>query len=282
MNKELFVNYNGMFHSEKEYIISSKNRAFRYGDGLFETIKMVNGKALFFHDHFVRMNAGMKYLKMGFEKFGFSEQYLHKEILKTAEKNKTSNNIIRLQVFRNYGGKYTPTKNECSFIIEAEPCPDAFYKLNDKGLKLGIYDEEVKQLSRLSNFKTCNSLIYILAGLYKTGNDFDDVLVLNQNKTIAEAVSSNIFIAWNNEFFTPPLQDGCVDGVMRKQIIAILKSQNKTVVESSLKTEHLLSADEVFLTNAVNGITWVVAFKQKRYFNNHSRMLIETLNKLTA
>src|ERR1035438_8110366 len=145
MNKELFVNYKGQFHSEKEYIISPKNRAFRYGDGLFESIKFVNGKALFFHDHYTRMNAGMKYLKMGFDTFGFSEQYLHKEIIKTVEKNKASNSCnVRLQVFRNYGGKYTPTKNECSFIIEVEPVPDAFYTLNEKGLKLGIYDEELK------------------------------------------------------------------------------------------------------------------------------------------
>ncbi len=279
MSKELFVNYNGQFHSEKEYIISPKNRAFRYGDGLFETIKMVDGKALFFHDHYVRMNAGMKYLKMGFDKFGFSEQYLHKEISKTAERNKSSDSsIIRLQVFRNYGGKYTPTKNECSFLIEAEPCTDIHFKLNEKGLRITVYSEEVKQLTRLSNFKTCNSLIYILAGLYKTENSFDDALILNENNFIAEAVSSNIFIARNDEFFTPPLEDGCVDGVMRKQIITLLRSQHKKVVEQSLIPDHLLQADEVFFTNTVHGITWVGAFKSKRYFSNHSRRLIDLLN----
>ncbi len=279
MSQELFINYNGLFHSQKEYVLSSKNRAFRYGDGLFETIKMANGKILFFSDHYLRMMAGMKYLKMGFEKFGFSEQYLHKEILKTAEKNKTSKScIVRLQIFRNYGGKYMPTKNECSFIIETEPCTDYYYILNEKGLRISIYSEEEKTLSRLSNFKTCNSLIYVLAGLYKLENDFDEVLILNQNKTIAEAVSSNVFMVRNNEFFTPPLQDGCVDGVMRKEIMTIIKSQKSNVLECSLKPENLLLADEVFLTNAANGISWVVAFKQKRYFNNHSRKLIELLN----
>jgi branched-chain amino acid aminotransferase len=283
MNKELYVNYNGMFHSEKEYVISPKNRAFRYGDGLFESIKFINGKALFFHDHYARMNVGMKYLKMGFDKFGFSEQYLHKEIIKTVEKNKASNSSnVRLQVFRNYGGKYTPTKNECSFIIEVEPIPDAFYKLNEKGLKLGIFEEEVKPLSLLSNFKTCNAMIYILAGLYKVENAFDDVLILNHKNTIAEAVSSNVFIARNDEFHTPPLTDGCVDGVMRKQVISLLKSQNKNVIERTLIPENLLTADEVFLTNTIAGITWVVAFKQKRYFNNHSRKLIDLLNTFHA
>jgi branched-chain amino acid aminotransferase len=281
MNKELFVNYNGQFHSEKEYIISPKNRAFRYGDGLFESIKYMHGKVLFFHDHYTRMNAGMKYLKMGFDKFGFSEQYLHKEVLKLIEKNKGVKNCnIRLQVFRNYGGKYTPDKNECSFIIEVEPIQDDCFKLNEKGLKLGIFDEELKPLSALSNFKTCNSLIYVLAGLYKVENSFDEVLILNQNKTIAETVSSNIFISRNDEFFMPPVADGCIDGVMRKQVIAILKSQNKKVIECSLMPDNLLNADEVFLTNAIAGITWVIAFRNKRYFNNHSRKLVELLNKL--
>jgi len=279
MAAHLFVCYNGQYFSDSEFIFSSTNRAFRYGDGLFETMKMVNGKVLFFKDHYQRLNSGMKYLRMVVDKQGFSEQSLLKEIIALSEKNKTSKScIVRLQVFRNSEGKYTPTKNDCSFIIETEPIKNISYIFNDKGLKLGLFNEEVKQVSYLSNIKTCNSLIYILAGIYKSENKFDDVLILNNKGTISEAISSNIFIVKNNEFITPPINDGCIDGIMRKQIIGILKSNKKKITESSLTVDHLLKADETFLTNTVNGITWVGAFKTKRYFNNQSRWLTEILN----
>jgi branched-chain amino acid aminotransferase len=279
MAAHLFVCYNGQYFPASEFIFSSTNRAFRYGDGLFETMKMVNGKVLFFKDHYQRLISGMKYLRMVVDKKGFSEQSLLKEIIALSEKNKTSKScIVRLQVFRNSEGKYTPTKNDCSFIIETEPIKNISYIFNDKGLKLGLFNEEVKQVSYLSNIKTCNSLIYILAGIYKSENKFDDVLILNNKGTIYEAVSSNIFIVKNNEFITPPINDGCIDGIMRKQIIGILKSNKKKITESSLTVDHLLKADETFLTNAVNGITWVGAFKTKRYFNNQSRWLTEILN----
>lgn len=281
MAAHLFVSYNGQYFPDSEFIFSSSNRSFRYGDGLFETMKMVNGKALFFKDHYQRLISGMKYLKMVADKTGFSEQSLLKEIIALSEKNKTSKScVVRLQVFRNSEGKYTPEKNDCSFIIETEPTKNASYILNDKGLKISLFDEEVKQVGHLSNIKTSNSLIYILAGIYKTENKFDDVLILNNKGTIAEAVSSNIFIVKNNEFITPPIIDGCIDGVMRKQIINILKSHKKKIVESSLTTEHLLKADELFITNSINGVTWVGAFKSKRYFNNQSKWLNEVLNSM--
>src|ERR1035437_1075938 len=234
MAAHLFVSYNGQYFPDSEFIFSSSNRSFRYGDGLFETMKMVNGKVLFFKDHYQRSISGMKYLKMVADKTGFSEQSLFKEIIALSEKNKTSKScIVRLQVFRNSEGKYTPVKNDCSFIIETESTKNASYILNDKGLKISLFDEEVKQVGHLSNIKTSNSLIYILAGIYKSENKFDDVLILNNRGTIAEAVSSNIFIVKNNEFITPPIIDGCVDGIMRKQIINILKSHKKKIAESS-------------------------------------------------
>jgi aminodeoxychorismate lyase len=279
MPVHLFVSYNGQYFPDSEFIFSSSNRSFRYGDALFETMKMVNGKVIFFKDHYQRLISGMKYLKMIIDKQGFSEQSLLKEIIALSEKNKTSKScIIRLQVFRNSDGKYTPAKNDCSFVIETEPVKNTNYILNDKGIKIGLFDEESKHPGRLSNIKTSNSLIYILAAIYKSENKFDDALILNNKATIAEAISSNIFIVKNNEFHTPPITDACVEGIMRKQIITILKSHKKKISETSLSPEHLLKADELFLTNAVNGIIWVGAFKTKRYFNNQSKWLNGTLN----
>src|ERR1035438_7064986 len=152
MAAHLFVSYNGQYFPDSEFIFSSTNRAFRYGDGLFETMKMVAGKVLFFKDHYQRLISGMKYLKMHDDKQGFSEQSLLKEIISLSEKNKTSKScIVRLQVFRNSEGKYTPVKNDCSFIIETEPLKNPYYILNEKGLKITLFDEEIKQAGHLSN-----------------------------------------------------------------------------------------------------------------------------------
>ncbi|MEI6817317.1 MAG: aminotransferase class IV [Bacteroidota bacterium] len=274
MSSLLFVNYNSQLFPASEYIFNGANRAFRYGDAVFETMKVMNGRIPFYKDHHQRMINAMKYLKMDHERPAFAEKMLLDDILKTADKNKHSKSgVVRLQVFRNFGGKYAPKQNDCSYLIETEEEPNDGYLLNDKGLKISLFADEWKPIGKLSNIKSSNSLVYVLAGIFKAENKWDDVLILNSRGTLAEAVSSNVFIVKDKEFLTPPLEDGCIDGVMRKQLIGIIKSQKRKLIETSLKQDDLMQADEVFLSNAVQGIRWVSAYRTKRYFNMQARWL---------
>lgn len=192
------------------------------------------------------------------------------------------NGRIRFEVFRNDGGLYTPQSNQVSYVIEATPLNHRQYHLNENGLKIELYTEIKKPVSRLSNLKSSNALYYVMAGLYKKKLGFGDCLVLNTSGRITEAISSNIFLSMGNVLHTPSLDEACVEGVMRETIIRMQQEKGTPVVERGIEVEDLLRADEVFLTDVIHGIRWVSAFRNKRFFNSISRQLLKDIQELQA
>jgi branched-subunit amino acid aminotransferase/4-amino-4-deoxychorismate lyase len=273
-----FVNHNGEIVDSNTPVFTANNRAFLYGDALFETIRVVKGVPLFFEDHFHRLLSGMMVLQMKFERT-LDLNYFKDQIVQLAAVNKHEDAArVRMEFYRKAGGYYTPENNDIGFLIQTEKLEQAEYRLNPKGLKVDVYKDQLKPVGLLSNLKTCNSLLFILAGIYKTQKGLDDSLLLNSRGTLSESLSSNIFIVVNGVLLTPPLQDACVAGVMRNQIFKIAKKRNKKIIEKSISVDDLLAADEIFLTNAISGIRWVVAFRHKRYFNTMAKWLAEELN----
>jgi branched-chain amino acid aminotransferase len=213
----------------------------------------------------------------------FSEIFFEHAILELAQKNNiTSDGRVRLTVYRNEGGLYAPNDNKVSFLIEAYPIEEQGYVLNSKGYNVDLFTEFKKAQNSLSSIKSANSAIYVMAGIYKTQQQLDECLLLNDKHHIIEGISSNIFAVKNGVLYTPPVSDGCVNGVMRKKIIEIAQANKIAVYEISVMQNVLLGADELFLTNTINGIRWVVAYKQKRYFNNTSKRLTDKLNELVS
>ena len=279
---QLFINNNGTIVSASEPVVTARNRSFRYGDALFESIRFTNSKPQFLKEHLQRLYTGMKVLKMQIDSL-YSESFFENAILELAQKNSiTTDGRIRLTVYRNDGGLYTPDNNTASFLIEIIPLEAKGYVLNQKGFTVDLFNDFKKQQNALSSIKSANSIIYVLAGIYKSQQQLDDCIILNDQSHIIESISSNIFAVKNGVLYTPPIADGCVDGVMRKKIIEIAQANRIAVYEISVMQNVLLGADELFFTNAINGIRWVVAYKQKRYFNNTSKKLIEKLNELVV
>jgi branched-chain amino acid aminotransferase len=276
-----FVNHNGVFLATEQPLFSSENRAFCYGDALFETIRITNYKPQFLKEHLQRLLHGMSVLKMQANDF-FIETFFENAISELAKKNGiTSDARVRLTVYRNTGGFYAPNDNTVSYLIEATAMETRGYELNTAGYTVDLYTELKKTKSPLSSIKSANSAIYVMAGIYKKTHALDECILLNDKGSIIEAISSNIFAVKNGVLYTSPIADGCVDGVMRKKIIEIAQANRIAVYELSIMQNVLLGADELFLTNAVNGIRWVAAYKQKRYFNTTSKKLVEKLNELT-
>ena len=156
------------------------------------------------------------------------------------------------------------------------------YELNSKGYTIEIYKDIKKPISPLSSIKSCNSLHYILAGLYQKNSNVNDCLLVNEHDRIAEAISSNIFIVKDDNIYTPSISEGCIPGIMREVVIKVaptigLKVNNQV----AFPVQKLFDCDEVFLTNTVTGIRWVVAFRQQRYFNKVSKLLTEAINRYT-
>jgi len=277
---QIYLNHNGNFILADSPVITANNRSFRYGDALFETIRITNYNPQFLKEHLIRLHAGMDILKMEMNPL-LNSTYLEHAILELAQKNNiTSDGRARLTVYRNEGGLYAPSDNKVSFLIEVDSLDEIGYTLNSKGYTVDLFTEFKKAQNNLSSIKYANSAIYVMAGIHKVQQQLDECLLLNDKHHIIEGISSNIFAVKNGVLYTPPVADGCVNGVMRKKIIEIAQANKIAVYEISVMQNVLLGADELFLTNTINGIRWVVAYKQKRYFNDTSKKLTEKLNEL--
>jgi len=274
-----FINFNDEILEADTKILTAGNRAFKYGDGLFESMRMAKGHVKFMDQHADRLQRGMKALKID----GYSQMdtwFLKDRAEALAIRNKTKHARIRLTVYREDGGLYTPAQNKAGFCMELQPMDEPRYFLNDKGLIMDVFTDLGKPLNYLSNIKSCNSLVYVMGGLFKAQNKLDDIFILNQNKFLCEAGSSNVFVWYQNHLYTPALSEGCVEGVMRQVVINLALKHKIPVTEAQINPEILYEADEVFLTNATRGIQWVMGYGVKRYFNQLSKGLMDELNKL--
>jgi branched-chain amino acid aminotransferase len=272
--------YNGHVISLYEPAISFTNRAFRYGDSLFESIRFTNGKIMFLADHVKRIKLSMTTLRMNVPA-EFTSSNIEQLIMHLLEQNSIKQDArIRLTVFRNEGGFYTPDTNDISFLIESEKLEETGYTLNQKGLWVDVYAEIKKQVNKISNIKTGSALLYVMAGITKTSLKLDDCLLVNDNGNIIESISSNIFVVKNGTLYTSPITDGCIDGVMRKQVLDIAAQNKILAFEQPLTVHTLTNGNEVFLTNAIKGIQWVGQFKNKFYTNQKSVFFTDKLNEL--
>jgi len=281
MTEGEFVLINGTFHdATKPYL--KVNRAFMYGDALFESIRVINGMPYNLESHFVRMIEGAKALGFTVPP-EFSLAFFRTQISAIIQKNGIkAGGRVRLSLYRNNGGFYKPTTNSCSYLITADLLPHNLFKLNSEGLLVDIYDGMVKHRNVLSNFKTSNAILSVLAGNYANENNLSDCFLINSNNHIIESISSNVFLVSNGVLYTPPLQDGCIGGTMRMNIVNLALQNNIKIYETSLTPQNLMAADEVFLTNAISGIQWIGGYKSKRYFNEVSKKLMVLINEKEA
>ena len=280
MNNKSYINFNGSLKPVEQPVLPVDNRAFRYGDALFETIRYHKGTPLFFEDHYKRLLGGMDILMMETGSLPTPDK-LSKQITSLVVKNAIFKDArIRLTVFRNGAGLYTPETNSVSYLIEASPLDNGFYTYNKKGLLIGVFDKYHKPVLPYSGFKNANSLLNILGSIYKKENNFDDCLILNEKGKIIEALSSNLFWIKNNTVFTPSTASGCVDGIMRKQVIKTITKSGMEIKETQgTAPEELFHADEVFITNSIQGIQRVVGIGDKRYYSFKTKKIFTLLTE---
>ena len=273
-----WINLNGNLLPSGEVGITPENRAFRYGDALFETIRMCYGKVQLLDGHMERLLTGMKMLEMDIPS-DFTSKKFRTEIEELCKMNTVAGDArIRLTVFRDMGGYYAPQSNHVSYLIEARPIEHEGYVLNPKGHTVDVFPNIKKPLNNLSGLKTANALLYVMGGVFKNKHNLDDCVIINEKGNICEAISSNLFVVKNGALYTPALEEGCVPGVMRQQVLKLARESRVAVYEISLLMNVLLNADELFLTNAINGIVWVGAYKGKRYFNNTAKQFSDKIN----
>jgi branched-subunit amino acid aminotransferase/4-amino-4-deoxychorismate lyase len=276
-----YILYNGELKLIDDAVIKIDNRLYNYGDGVFETIRCLSSKPLFFETHYQRLKDSLAILKINLPD-EYTENYFNYQIERLLQKNRIYKGArVKLTVFRNAGGLYTPLDKTASYTITASPLENELFSLPLNGVQVGTYSEKLKPVNKFSALKTCSALFYVMAGIWKQENDFGDCFILNENGKIIEALSSNIFIAKADKLFTTTSYCGCVDGTMRRNIIELAPNLKIPIKELDGFTEsELLEADEILLTNAIQGVSYVAAFKGRRYYNLMAKKLTVQLNKI--
>ncbi|WP_189358215.1 aminotransferase class IV [Algibacter mikhailovii] len=273
------TNFNGTI-LEKEEQMSFQNRGYAYGDALFETIKVSGGKILFWEDHYFRLMSSMRIMRMEIP-MRFTMEYLEDEIRKTLENSglNTVTSRVKLMVHRNEGGLYTPNVNDVSFVISASKLNEDFYLIKDEFYEVDLYKDFYVSPSLLSTLKTNNKAINVIGSIYAKENGLNNCFLLNTNKKIVEALNGNVFLVKGNIIKTPPLSEGCLKGIMRTQILNLIKDLPELeLVEESISPFELQKADELFITNVIAGIQPISKYRKKIFNSAVAKSLVQKLN----
>ncbi|MEN3322415.1 aminotransferase class IV [Mariniflexile soesokkakense] len=273
------TNFNGTITAE-EQLLSIQNRGYAYGDALFETIKTSHGKLLFWEDHYFRLMASMRIMRMEIP-MNFTMEFLEDQIINTIKEAnlETASARVKLLVHRNEGGLYLPNTNDISFIISVKQIEDDFYVFQNGFYEVDLFKDYYVSPSLLSTLKTNNKALNVVGSIYAEENKLNNCFVLNTNKHVIEALNGNIFVVKGNVIKTPPVSDGCLKGVMRKQIIEVLKTVSEyELVEESVSPFELQKADEIFITNVIVGIQPITKYRKKLFNTEVSKTILEKLN----
>ena len=270
------LNYNGSIVAFDDVNITPDNRAYKYGDSVFETIKVINGKLVFWEDHYFRLMASMRMLRMKIP-MNFTLEYLEEEILKTISINNQNNSRVRLSITRKDGGFYTPTTNEIDYLID---CREIKSKTKNS-YKVDLFKDFYLYSGHLSTIKTNNKLIHTLASIFAKENELDNCILLNERKGIVEATNASLFLIKGTLIKTPLLTEGCLKGIARQKVIQIIKSSvDYQIEEAIISPFEIQKADEVFVTNSIIGIQPVTNYRKKVFSTAVSNKLAMSLNIL--
>ena len=272
------INFNTELQALEKLPITALERAARYGDGVFETIRMREGKLLFIEDHYFRLMASMRILRMAIP-MEFTPEFIVDQSLRLAEERGFENGRLRLQIVRRGGGTYTPNSNAIDWWMELDPLETNDYILNKDGLKVELFKDHYIQPGLLSTLKSSNALTYVLGSIYAKENKYDAVLLVNDSKQLVEANFGNVFLVQGNILRTAPLEDGALRGVFRKNVLDWAKDIGLEVQEASINPFDLQKADEVWITNTIRGIQWVEQYRKKTFGAAKANEMIDMINR---
>ncbi|RAJ12379.1 aminotransferase class IV [Arenibacter echinorum] len=275
------VNFNGNLLSKNTFYLNHENRGLRYGDALFESIRVVNGKIFFWEDHYLRLMASMRILRMEIP-MNFTMEFLEEQLMAAVKANGLLEQSarVRLTVFRNNGGLYLPETNDVSYIIEANVLDSPFFTLNNDAYEVELFKDFYINADMLSTLKTNNKVINVVGSIFASENGYQNCLLLNQEKKVVEALNGNLFLVKDQLIKTPSLKDGCLNGIVRKKLIGILGSLDKYHFEEAfISPFELQKADELFITNAITGIQPITKYRKKEY---DTKVAADILGKLNA
>lgn len=274
------INFNGTIQKASDSY-SENNRGFLFGDAVFETLKIVDKKVLFIEDHYFRLMASMRICRMEIP-MNFTLEFFEEQILSLVNALAIGESArVRMTVFRNSEGLYLPKSNAIGYIITAEKLSNKEYLVTDAFYEVELYKDFYVTKHLLSTLKTTNKMINVTGSIFAKENDYNNCILLNDDKNVVEALNGNIFMKMNDIIVTPPISDGCLNGIMRKQLIALInKTEGVKCIEKSISPFDLQKSDELFISNVIKGIQPITKYRKKEFETTFSKALNEKLNNL--
>lgn len=262
-----------------ENISLQNNRAFLYGDAVFETIKILDHKILFLENHYFRLMSSMRILRMEIP-MNFTMEFFENEILSAAKSQNVAHSArARITIYRKEGGYYLPENRNIEYLITVFEIEKQLYEIRTTEYEVDIYKDFYVSKQLLSTLKTTNRLINITGSIYAQENDLANCILLNEEKNVVEALNGNLFMLKNGVLSTPPTTEGCINGIMRKQILTIAKTiETLEVQESAISPFDLQKADELFITNSITGIQPITKYRKKDFDSAIANVLLTKLN----
>lgn len=277
------INLNGKLVANDKASLSITNRGFAYGDSVFETIRVINGKVVFWEDHYFRLMASMRIMRMEIPAT-FSPEFLENEILSLVKENELDTTAARVKfsVYREEGGYYRPKTKNTGYLISAEKLSQAFYELNKEDYIIELFKDHYITSGLLATIKSNNRAVNVLGSIYADENDYENCLLLNEKKHVVEALNGNIFLVKGDTIKTPPLRDGALNGITRKKLLEIIeKTDDLHLEEATISPFELQKADELFITNVITGVQPITKYRKKSFGNRIAKSLLSKLNVKT-
>ena len=274
------VNFNGEIVEDVEALLGVDNRGLAYGDAVFETLRVSAGKIFFWEDHYFRLMASMRILRMEIP-MNFTLEFLETEVKRTIKSTSEIQNAIRVKilVWRKAGGTYKPHTNGIDYLIRYEELDEPFYTLKDTFYEVELFKDHYVSSGLLGTIKTNNRIINVLGSIFAEENDYSNCLLLNEQKQVVEALNGNLFLVQGTTIKTPPIADGCLNGILRKQLIEICKQLPEyNLIEKSVSPFELQKSDELFITNVISGIQPISKYRKKEYGMEIAKDLLAKLN----
>jgi branched-chain amino acid aminotransferase len=220
------------------------NRSFLYGDGFFESFKLIDGVCERFHLHYQRIQTSLDILQMVARPEWNHDFFVNH--LRNASKAFNEKELrAKIVFYRESKGSYLPDLNSANFYLRLDP----YVPLLKTELTAGIYTLAKKPVNFLSPLKTTSALMMVMAAKFAQSKGWDEVVLLNEFGRVCEGLTSNIFLKQNNKYATPPLSEGCIDGVNRKAFL----QAHPEIIERPIEVEEL-KGSEIFFSNAVRGM----------------------------
>ncbi len=274
------VNCNGALLDKDSNFLNHTNRAFRYGDALFEDVRVVNGRPVFWEEHYFRLMSSMRILRMEIP-MQFTMEYLESELLRTIEANDLVQKpaLLSFGVFRDPEMDITPNSNEVSYVMSVSELASPFYIMDETPYEVELFRDYFVNPDMLSRLDTNNKTLEVVASIFAQENGSAACIVLNTEKRLVGTALGSLFLVKGGQVKTPPLSDGAKNNVLRKKLMAIIHSlESYEMEEASITPFELQKADELFVLNTSIGIRPITKYRKKVYTKEVAKDLLGKLN----